>query len=191
MKSPDGFISYLRACEHLTDTLSATPDEIAMWIWLGPNQGGLAAYDNLARPGGPSRFHYVYELHGFDYLSPLQGCYFRSDEVQKFHPDKRFMSAVGRQRASNCLPQRAKQRPSGFTGRPWMPVWWRRRGSNPRPPHCERGALPAELRPHRSEIIARPRFAVNRVGRTKLATALRRPASDGCVRSACPHPTST
>ena len=25
--------------------------------------------------------------------------------------------------------------------------WWSRGGSNPRPPHCERGALPAELRP--------------------------------------------
>src|SRR5262249_23975022 len=24
---------------------------------------------------------------------------------------------------------------------------WRRRGSNPQPPHCERGALPIELRP--------------------------------------------
>ena len=26
--------------------------------------------------------------------------------------------------------------------------WWRRRGLNPRPPRCERGALPAELLPH-------------------------------------------
>ncbi len=26
--------------------------------------------------------------------------------------------------------------------------WWSRRGSNPRPPRCERGALPAELLPH-------------------------------------------
>ena len=26
-------------------------------------------------------------------------------------------------------------------------LWWRRRGSNPRPPRCDRGALPAELRP--------------------------------------------
>jgi hypothetical protein len=26
--------------------------------------------------------------------------------------------------------------------------WWRRGGSNSRPPHCERGALPAELLPH-------------------------------------------
>src|SRR3984893_3552305 len=39
--------------------------------------------------------------------------------------------------------------------------WWRRRGSNPRPPHCERGALPAELRPHRLKIIARRRLHVN------------------------------
>ncbi len=33
-------------------------------------------------------------------------------------------------------------RPIGFE---W---WWSRRGSNPRPPHCERGALPTELLPH-------------------------------------------
>src|SRR4051812_49329806 len=26
--------------------------------------------------------------------------------------------------------------------------WWRRGGSNSRPSHCERDALPAELRPH-------------------------------------------
>jgi hypothetical protein len=26
--------------------------------------------------------------------------------------------------------------------------WWRRRDLNPRPPRCERGALPAELLPH-------------------------------------------
>ncbi len=29
-------------------------------------------------------------------------------------------------------------------------VWWRGGGSNSRPPHCERGALPAELPPQRS-----------------------------------------
>src|SRR5450432_2322462 len=27
-------------------------------------------------------------------------------------------------------------------------IWWRRGGSNSRPSHCERDALPAELRPH-------------------------------------------
>ena len=33
-------------------------------------------------------------------------------------------------------------------------VWWRRGGSNSRPSHCERDALPAELRPHRLRILA-------------------------------------
>ena len=28
-------------------------------------------------------------------------------------------------------------------------IWWRRGGSNSRPSHCERDALPAELRPRR------------------------------------------
>ena len=32
--------------------------------------------------------------------------------------------------------------------------WWRRGGSNSRPSHCERDALPAELRPQESRIIA-------------------------------------
>src|SRR5689334_17017400 len=32
-------------------------------------------------------------------------------------------------------------------GPSWMQGWWSRRDSNPRPPRCERGALPAELLP--------------------------------------------
>ena len=32
-------------------------------------------------------------------------------------------------------------------------LWWTVGGSNPRPPHCERGALPAELTAHFSESI--------------------------------------
>ena len=38
------------------------------------------------------------------------------------------------------------------------PAWWTVRDSNPRPPRCERGALPTELRARRSErcSCARP-----------------------------------
>ena len=32
--------------------------------------------------------------------------------------------------------------------------WWSRGGSNSRPSHCERDALPAELRPHLARILA-------------------------------------
>src|SRR5437870_1325834 len=35
-----------------------------------------------------------------------------------------------------------------FTGFPWTRKWWSGRGSNPRPSHCERDALPTELPPH-------------------------------------------
>ena len=32
-------------------------------------------------------------------------------------------------------------------------IWWRRGGSNSRPSHCERDALPAELRPRTAYSI--------------------------------------
>src|SRR5260370_20300184 len=31
-------------------------------------------------------------------------------------------------------------------------IWWTRGDSNPRPPHCERGALPAELLAHEQRV---------------------------------------
>src|SRR5262244_3100317 len=34
--------------------------------------------------------------------------------------------------------------------------WWRRGGSNSRPSHCERDALPAELRPHAFRATGSP-----------------------------------
>ena len=37
--------------------------------------------------------------------------------------------------------------------------WWSRRDLNPRPPRCERGALPAELLPHRAVDIMPARRA--------------------------------
>ena len=32
-------------------------------------------------------------------------------------------------------------------------IWWTRGDSNPRPPRCERGALPTELLAHRHELF--------------------------------------
>ncbi len=42
----------------------------------------------------------------------------------------------------------ASSEPAGRTG-----GWWSRRESNPRPPQCDCGALPTELRPHWSTIV--------------------------------------
>src|SRR5437764_3724164 len=38
-------------------------------------------------------------------------------------------------------------REDGFSQKPFCEKWWSQAGSNRRPPHCERGALPAELWP--------------------------------------------
>src|SRR5258705_8991702 len=47
-------------------------------------------------------------------------------------------------------PDRRRRRPpSASLAASWKGNWWSGRGSNPRPPRCERGALPAELPPHR------------------------------------------
>ncbi len=54
----------------------------------------------------------------------------------------------------------------GNTTEPSARSWWTVGGSNPRPPHCERGALPAELTAHtyrRGGIIHDGRRGVNRI----------------------------
>src|SRR6188472_4103943 len=48
-----------------------------------------------------------------------------------------------------------------------LKYWWRRGGSNSRPPHCERGALPAELLPHGFQLYRIGPGATNR-GRCDL-----------------------
>jgi site-specific DNA recombinase len=47
-------------------------------------------------------------------------------------------------------PQKKNRRDGGSNSS----LWWSRRGSNPQPQHCERCALPIELRPHARRIVA-------------------------------------
>ena len=49
--------------------------------------------------------------------------------------------------------QGTRDTPVDADGRPWRGKWWSGRGSNPRPLHCERSALPAELPPHTRRAI--------------------------------------
>ena len=58
------------------------------------------------------------------------------------------------QTAASGLRKHADQRlDSTFT---WTKSWWSRGGSNSRPLHCERSALPAELRPRECQCTPRP-----------------------------------
>jgi hypothetical protein len=61
------------------------------------------------------------------------------------------IGALERTRTSDPALRRRVLYPLSYQGievREPLKQWWSRRESNPRPPHCERGALPTELRPH-------------------------------------------
>ena len=66
----------------------------------------------------------------------------------------------------------------------WRPLdgdgWWSGRGSNPRPSHCERDALPTELPPHARRAILAPE------GSPSNRDALRHPGGwEAGTRGAC------
>lgn len=85
------YIPYPKALKLLFDRLNATPEEIAAWVWMGPNDGGLAAYLNANELEPTPRFYFDYYM-GEDYLAPLMACWFLVDDVSKFQPADRFIT---------------------------------------------------------------------------------------------------
>ena len=62
-----------------------------------------------------------------------------------------FCAAWGDQCALHCATGGVGEAQKRL--RPTNCGWWSRGGSNSRPPHCERGALPAELRPRNRWMV--------------------------------------
>lgn len=85
------YIPYPKALKLLSDRLNATREEIAAWVWMGPNEGGLAAYQNANELEHPPRFYFDYYMDE-DYLAPLMACWFLVDDVSKFQPADRFIT---------------------------------------------------------------------------------------------------
>lgn len=91
--APAGFIAYPKAAALLAERLGASPDEIAMWIWSTPKDGGICAYRNANELSPPPRFFYDVLMHSDgDYLSPLMGCWFEQKEIEQFEPTDRFVT---------------------------------------------------------------------------------------------------
>ncbi|QYZ65367.1 MAG: hypothetical protein HPY30_04830 [Gammaproteobacteria bacterium (ex Lamellibrachia satsuma)] len=87
------FIAYPKAFSRLADRIGATQDEMAAWIFLGPENGGLAAYLNANELNPPSRFHYSLGNEcDFDYLSPLMACWFLEDDIANYQPEERYIT---------------------------------------------------------------------------------------------------
>lgn len=91
--SADEFIAYPKAMRLLTEKLDATPDELAIWIFLGPDTGGIAAYLNANELPDPPRFHFDCFM-GEDYLAPMMACWFRKDEIEGFKPTDRYITGA-------------------------------------------------------------------------------------------------
>ncbi len=90
--SPVRYIAYPKAMKLLAKRLGATPEELAAWVWVGPEDGGLAAYRNANELDPPPRFYYCTGNDDPDYLAPLMACWFREDDISAFEPADRYIT---------------------------------------------------------------------------------------------------
>lgn len=87
------YIAFPKALKILADRLGATPEELAVWIFMGPDTGGIAAYRNANELNPPPRFYFDCFM-GEDYLSPLMACWFRQDDIDLFDPADRYITGA-------------------------------------------------------------------------------------------------
>jgi hypothetical protein len=77
----------------LVARLDATPAELAVWVWLGEEGGGISAYLNANELDPPPRFYYGLGTgDDFDYLSPLMSCWFKEYDITRFEPADRYIT---------------------------------------------------------------------------------------------------
>ena len=96
---PDGqYIAYPKAMAQLAERLKASPEELAVWIFMGPDLGGLPAYLNANELDPLPEFCFDPYLGDdpdcLDYLSPLAACWFRQQDIQNFSPTRRFITGA-------------------------------------------------------------------------------------------------
>lgn len=85
------YIAYPKAICRLIDRLGATPEELAVWVWLGPDTGGVAAYLNANELDPPPRFSF--SIGGdHDYVAALMPCWFEEKALSDFEPAERFIT---------------------------------------------------------------------------------------------------
>ncbi len=98
------YVAYPKAMHQLTARLGATPEELAAWIWLGPKDGGIAAYMNANELDPPPRFFYATGSDSQDYIAPLMACWFKVEDIEQFVPANRYSTGA-------ALIERWSQRP--------------------------------------------------------------------------------
>lgn len=95
-KGKQKYIPYVRALARWAERLDATPEEVAAWVYFGPEAGGLAAYLNANELDPPPRFFYgtmfLPQRTDWDYVAPLMSCWFREEDVESFEPTNRYLT---------------------------------------------------------------------------------------------------
>ena len=92
------YIAFPKAMRQLAKRLKASPEELAVWVFLGPELGGLTAYLNANELDPPPKFYfdpYVGDDPDCrDYLSPLTACWFRQQDILDFTPTERYITGA-------------------------------------------------------------------------------------------------
>jgi hypothetical protein len=101
--SPDGakvpapttidYIAFPKAMKILVERLRASSEELAVWVFMGPDTGGIAAYRSANELNPAPRFYFDCFM-GEDYLSPLMACWFRQDDIDQFDPTDRYITGA-------------------------------------------------------------------------------------------------
>lgn len=93
--SDNEYIAYPKALHLLNQRLGVTPDEMAAWIWLTPEHGGIAAYLNANELSPPPRFFFSEVSQSQDYIGPMMACWFLTCDIEQFVPTERYITGVG------------------------------------------------------------------------------------------------
>ena len=90
------YIAYPKAMRQLAKRLKASPEELAVWVFVWPEPGGLPAYLNANELDPPPEF--CFDPYSGDdpdcrdYLSPLMACWFRQQDILNFTPTERYIT---------------------------------------------------------------------------------------------------
>lgn len=88
------YIAYPKAMRILKERWKATPEELAVWIFIGSNPGGIVAYRNANELNPPPEFNFIQFMDDEDYLSLLMACWFRQDDIERFEPVDRYITGA-------------------------------------------------------------------------------------------------
>ena len=93
MQSKPDYISYKRAIAKLRERFDGvTPAELAAWVFMGKDDGGIFAYLNANEFDSPPRFFFSNQSIVRDYLPLLYQCWFKADDIAQFEPRERFIT---------------------------------------------------------------------------------------------------